>query len=174
MSGERGGLVSNLSIKGQFVPRTYGQSELSFGHSPGWEPVACHGPWVPHIALVFCEMWDTTGLNLDCPLPRKACGSPRLLSQPQLKTAKQGHFCVLCRYGFNVVPKLNIPLTPTHKANVAKVLALISLKRLDFKMVVGSYAPVPAQPKLPAVGHSVGHFDLHDAGTIPVPAPPVR
>jgi hypothetical protein len=73
-----------------------------------------------------------------------------------------------------VIRKLNTLLSPTHKANVAKVFALISLKRFDFRMVVGSYHLVPVQPKLPTVGHSVAHFDVHDAGTIPVPAPPVR
>jgi hypothetical protein len=81
------------------------------------------------------------------------------------------HFRVLCCYSFNVIRQLNTALSPTHEANVAQVFALISLKRLDFRLVVGSYHLVPVQPKLPAIGHSVAHLDVHDACTIPVPAP---
>ena len=28
----------------------------------------CNRLRVPHISLVFCEMWDTTKLDLSCPL----------------------------------------------------------------------------------------------------------
>ena len=31
---------------------------------------------------------------------------------------------------------------------------------------------MPVQPALPAVGHAVGQFDLHDARAFPMPAPP--
>jgi hypothetical protein len=27
-------------------------------------PSPCHGHWVPHISLVFREMWDTTNFDL--------------------------------------------------------------------------------------------------------------
>jgi len=91
-----------------------------------------------------------------------------------MTAAEQGHFRVLSCYRFNGIRQLSAGLSPAHEANVAQVFALISLKRLDFRLIVGSYHLVPFQPKLPTVGHSVAYLDVHDACTIPVPAPPVR
>ena len=59
-------------------------------------------------------------------------------------------------------------------ANITKEAAAISLKRADFQFVVRAYHPVPVQPPLPAAGHSVGHIDVHDARSFPVPSPPRR
>ena len=36
--------------------------------NPGGSPsIPTANPWVPHISLVFREMWDTTNLNLQIP-----------------------------------------------------------------------------------------------------------
>ena len=60
----------------------------------------------------------------------------------------------------------------TREANITKEAATISLKCADFQFVVRGYHPVPVQPPLPDVGHSIGHINVHDACSFPVPSPP--
>src|SRR5207244_4428278 len=91
-----------------------------------------------------------------------------------LLAAKQGLLRVLFRQRNNRLCQLHTALAATHEANVAEIVASISLKRLDFRPVVGSYHLVPVQPKLPAIGHGIAHLHVHDACPFPVPAPPIR
>ena len=67
-----------------------------------------------------------------------------------------------------------LALTATHKANVAEVAATIRFERFDFRFIARGHHLVPVQPELPAIGHGVGEFDLHDAGPFPMPSPPGR
>ena len=73
---------------------------------------------------------------------------------------------MICELGF----------TPAaaYEPNIAKVIATIGLKGVDFYFIVRSYHPVPVQPPLPTVGHGVRHINLHDACSFPVMSPPVR
>src|ERR1700684_886472 len=43
--------------------------------------------WGTHIALVFCEMWETTNLNRTCPLGSKARRSKTVVSHISQKTS---------------------------------------------------------------------------------------
>ncbi len=42
------------------------------GESPELRSLPANKPWVPHISLVFCEMWDTT--NVDHSPPKDPFG----------------------------------------------------------------------------------------------------
>src|SRR5215510_8058117 len=80
----------------------------------------------------------------------------------------------LRRQGHDVIRQLHMALAATHEANVAEVVASISLKRLDFRFIVRGYRSVPVQPKLPAIRHGVGQLNVNDVCPFPVPAPPGR
>ena len=73
-----------------------------------------------------------------------------------------------------MICQFRLALAATHEANVAEVVATIGLERLDFRVIVRGDHPVPVQPELPAIGHGVGHLDVHDARPFPVPPPPGR
>ena len=88
--------------------------------------------------------------------------------------AEQWLFRVLCGQGHDVICQLYTVVAAADEANVAQVSASISLKRLDFRLVLRSYHLVPVQPKLPAIGHCVAHLHVHDACSLPVLAPPIR
>ena len=76
------------------------------------------------------------------------------------------------RVGPAVVFQLRLALTPTHEANVAQIPAHIDFQHLDFQSIVRNGRLVPVKPDLPAVGHRVGQFNVHDACAFPVAAPP--
>src|SRR5260370_33522537 len=84
---------------------------------------------------------------------------------------EQRLFRVLSWHGHDVICQICLTPAATREANITKEAATISLKCADFQFVVRGYHPVPVQPPLPAVGHSVGNINVHDACSLPVPSP---
>jgi hypothetical protein len=70
--------------------------------------------------------------------------------------------------------KLHTVLSATYEANIAQIAATISFKCLDFHLIVGNYHLVPVQPKSPALGHGIAHFNVNDSRSFPVLALPIR
>jgi hypothetical protein len=97
-----------------------------------------------------------------------------VLRKSRLLAPQQWLFRVLCGQGHDRICELRLTPTATHEANVAKVVATISLKRIDFYCIVRGHHFVPVQPQSPAIGQGIGQFNLHNTRPLPVPPPPGR
>src|SRR3984893_8042791 len=97
---------------------------------------------------------------------------PLLFSPLRQLGAQQRLFDVLRGHGQDLVWQYCVGAAATYEANIAEVLAAVGFQRFDLGFVVRGDQSVPVQPQLPAVGHDIGRFNVHDAGAFPVAAPP--
>src|SRR5262249_2851504 len=76
------------------------------------------------------------------------------------------------RVGPAVFFELGVGAAAGEQAAVGEVGALVGFDAGDLRRVVRPGRLLPVAPHLPAVGHVVGDFDIHDAGAFPEPTPP--
>src|SRR5436305_4305817 len=88
--------------------------------------------------------------------------------------SQQGLLRILRRYGYDGIVQFRFAIASANHADISQIAAAIRLKHRDFRSVIRSFGPEPAQPALPPAGHGIRQFDFHDAGPFPVPPPPGR